>query len=240
VAGWAAAALTVPSLLLPRQAPEIAGLDIATRLRPAREISGDVYDFFEQGADYALIAFGDVSGKSAAAALYGALVSGLLRTLGPRRKSPAQLMQNLNEALLERRVDARYVTLLVMLWQASTGRLTLSSAGALPPLVFRRGRSVELKLEGVPLGLLDTSRYEDTPFQTEPGDVIALVSDGIVDQHNAAGEEYGQGRLARVIGRACRRSAHEICEVIFQDLSRFTGAAPVFDDQTLVILKVVR
>ena len=63
-------------------------MEVGIRSRPAREISGDVYDFFEQGEDYTLIAFGDVSGKGAAAALYGALVSGLLRILAPRRRSP--------------------------------------------------------------------------------------------------------------------------------------------------------
>ncbi len=232
------AARKVQSLLLPREAPRIAGLDIGVRLRPAREISGDVYDFFEQGEDYALIAFGDVSGKSAAAALYGALVSGLLRTLGPRRKSPAQLMRNLNESLLERRVDARYVTLLVMLWQASTRLLTFSSAGALPPLVCRRGRRVELKLEGLPLGLIESAGYEDVPFPTEAGDVVVLFSDGITDQHNAAGEEYGLDRLAGVIEKSCRRPAGEICDDVLKDLDRFTAGAPVFDDQTMVILKV--
>ena len=87
------AARKLQHVLLPREAPEIHGLEIAIRSRPAREISGDVYDFFEQGDEYTLIAFGDVSGKGAAAALYGALVAGLLRILAPRRRSPALLMQ---------------------------------------------------------------------------------------------------------------------------------------------------
>ena len=84
---------------------------------------GDIYDFFEHGDDYAVFAFGDVSGKGAAAALYGALVSGLLRTLAPRRRSPAELMQALNEVLLERKVDAQYVTLMVLLWESRDRQL---------------------------------------------------------------------------------------------------------------------
>ncbi len=79
------AARKLQRVLMPREAPEIKGLEIGIRPRPAREISGDVFDFFEQRDDYTLIAFGDVSGKGAAAALYGALVSGLLRILAPRR-----------------------------------------------------------------------------------------------------------------------------------------------------------
>src|SRR5260370_15434807 len=96
------AARKLQHVLQPREAPEIYGLEIAIRARPAREISGDVYDFFDHGDDYAVICFGDVSGKGAAAALYGALVSGLLRTMAPRRRSPAVLMQALNETMLER------------------------------------------------------------------------------------------------------------------------------------------
>src|SRR5208283_5907960 len=118
------AARKLQSVLSPRTAPDIIGLDIGMKSRPAREISGDLFDFFEHSDEYALIAFGDVSGKGAAAALYGALVSGLLRTLAPRRRSPALLMQSLNEALLERRVDAQYATLTVLLWELPYRRLT--------------------------------------------------------------------------------------------------------------------
>src|SRR6202008_2385391 len=71
------AARKLQHVLQPREAPELPGLEVAMRARPAREISGDVYDFFAHGDDYAVIAFGDVSGKGAAAALYGALISGL-------------------------------------------------------------------------------------------------------------------------------------------------------------------
>ena len=80
------AARKLQSVLLPRKAPEIRGLDIAIRGRPAREITGDVYDFFEHSTEYSVLAFGDVSGKGAAAALYGALVSGLL---GSSRRAAA-------------------------------------------------------------------------------------------------------------------------------------------------------
>ena len=78
-----------------------------------------MFGFFEQAEDSALIAFGDVSGKGAAAALYGALITGLLRTLAQRR-DPAELIQKLNETLLERKVDAQYATLLVALWQPAS------------------------------------------------------------------------------------------------------------------------
>src|SRR5580658_7248786 len=146
------AARKVQRVLLPRVAPELRGLEIALRSRPAREISGDVYDFFEHPDGDAVIAFGDVSGKGAAAALYGALMSGLLRMLSPRRPSPAQLMKSLNEILLERRVDAQYATLLVALWRPEQLQLVFANAGSETPLVARGGKILNPVVEGVPIG----------------------------------------------------------------------------------------
>lgn len=138
------AARRVQSILLPREAPETEGLDMSIGWRPAREISGDLYDFFEQGEDTMLIAFGDSSGKGAAAALYGSLVSGLLRSLAPRMTRPADLMKRLNEILLERKVDAQYVTLTLLSWNPKKRQLTLANAGALPPLLCRGGERIRV------------------------------------------------------------------------------------------------
>ena len=172
-------------VLQPREV-EINGLEIhpGQSAPPARaEISGDVYDFFEHSDDYAVMAVGDVSGKGAAAALYGALISGLLRILAPRRRSPALLMQSLNETLLERKVDAQYATLLVLLWEGRAGRLTMCNAGSEPPLIYRRGAILKPQPEGVPIGLLEDREYEEVVHETEPGDIILLVSD-VADQLN--------------------------------------------------------
>src|ERR1700681_4320573 len=119
------AARNLQSVLLLREAPEIEGLDIAIRQRAAREITGDVYDIFEHGSDYAVFTFGDVSGKGAAAALYGAMVSGLLRTLAHRRRSPAALLRLLNRVLRERIVEAQYVTLMVLVWERANQRFVM-------------------------------------------------------------------------------------------------------------------
>src|SRR5579863_7106767 len=188
------AARKLQSVLLPKTAPAMPGLKAAIRSRAAREISGDLFDFFEYGEGKVLIAFGDVSGKGAAAALYGALVSGLLRTLAPRRRNPAALMKVLNETLLERKVDAQYVTLTLLLWDSRTRRLTMSNAGGVPPLMFRDGEPVKIKVEGVPLGLLDEREYDEKIFDAQPGDLILLNSDGVLDQVDSKEEEYGRPR----------------------------------------------
>jgi phosphoserine phosphatase RsbU/P len=230
------AAHELQSLLLPTRAPEFQGLEVAVGLRPARGISGDIYDFFEQADHHTVISFGDVSGKGAAAALYGALVSGLLRTLAPGKKSPASVLRAVNDSLIERKVEARYVTLLVMLWHPHSGLFSMANAGALPPMVCRAGEIIKLKVEGVPLGLLASREYEEIPLQTKPGDTIVLYSDGIPDHLSLGGEEYGRGRLARVVRTHWARPAQEIVDEIFADMDRF--AVKAFDDQTILVLKV--
>jgi sigma-B regulation protein RsbU (phosphoserine phosphatase) len=229
------AARELQCVLMPARAPEIEGLEVATGYRPAREISGDIFDFFEH-KEHTVMAFGDVSGKGAAAALYGALVSGLLRSLAPRRRSPAELMRSLNEVLIERKVEARYVTLLLMLWHHHSRQFTLANAGAIPPMVCREGQILKVRAEGVPLGLLDAREYEETAFQALPGDVIVLYSDGITDHLDSTGREYGRNRLAATVAALCLLPAAEIVSSIFSELDRFSPV--LFDDQTLLVMKV--
>jgi len=230
------AARELQRVLLPDAEPEIEGIEAVVRLRPARGISGDIYDVIERVDGQTIIAFGDVSGKGAAAALYGGLMSGLLRTLAPRRRRPAELMRALNEALIERKVEARYVTLCALLWDPATLQMVMANAGALPPMICRAGEILKLRVEGVPLGLLDAREYEEASIQTETGDVIVLYSDGITDHLNAAGTEYGRGRLAHVVRSHWQAPAADIIAAIFRDLDQFSTTP--FDDQTVLVLRV--
>ena len=104
-------------------------------------------------------------------------------------------------------------------------------------MICRGNEILKLRVEGVPLGLLDSREYEEVPFQAEPGDLLVLYSDGITDHINAAGVEYGRGRLAQVVRASCHRSAGDVIGEIFKDVDRFAKAA--FDDQTVFIMKVV-
>jgi len=230
------AARELQTWLLPTEPPDLVNLEAAVGLRPAREISGDIYDFSEHDNDHATLAFGDVSGKGAAAALYGSLISGILRSAVRRRRSPAALMKVLNDALVARKVEARYVTMLVMLWHPQTRTFEMSNAGSLPPMICRGGEIIKLRVEGVPLGLLPDRDYEEITFEAQPGDVIVLYSDGISDHMSPTGHEYGRWRLANVVRSHSKKTAQQILDAIFADLDQFNR--DLFDDQTVVVMKV--
>jgi len=246
------AAYRLQSVLIPRTISDVIGVEVGIKTRPARQISGDFYDFFEHSDEYTLIAFGDVSGKGAAAALYAALLSGLLRILAPRRRTPSDLMKDLNEALLERKVDAQYATLSLVTWAAKTRTFTVVGAGTLPPMLCRKGKIVDLRVEGVPIGLLEGQHYDQVTIQAEPKDFFVLYSDGVEDQlgKDAAAvdeitatekemEIYGRHRLEKILKGNHHLSPQQIAEKIFTDIDHFRGATSLTDDQTIVALRVL-
>jgi sigma-B regulation protein RsbU (phosphoserine phosphatase) len=246
------AAFRLQSVLVPRTVSDIVGVEVGIKTRPARQISGDFYDFFEHSDEYTLIAFGDVSGKGAAAALYAALLSGLLRILAPQRRSPSELMKDLNEALLERKVDAQYATLSLITWAAKTRTFTVVSAGTLPPMLCRQGQIIELQVEGVPIGLLEGQQYDQVKIEAEPKDFLLLYSDGVEDQlgKDAATvdeatatekemETFGRTRLEKILKANHQRSPQQVAEKIFAEIDQFRGTTVLTDDQTIVALRVL-
>jgi sigma-B regulation protein RsbU (phosphoserine phosphatase) len=232
------AARKLQSILLPSDPPDVEGLEIAVGLKPAREISGDLFDFFDYDNGQMAIVFGDSSGKGAAAALYAALVGGLLRSLARRKRGPADLLRQLNQSLAERKAQAQYATLLALLWDARTHRLTMANAGGTPPIICRGDELLKPATSGVPVGLLDDRSYDETVMQLQSGDLIVLTSDGIQDAFNAAGVEYGRERLGVAIKRHSRDKVRDIVDRIFEDVQQHVGDAPQFDDQTILILRV--
>src|SRR6202012_521439 len=119
-----------------RPVPEVDfGLDITARILSAREVCGDLYDFLSYGKQQLGIALGDVSGKGSAAALYGAVATGILRSLTPQKLQPAQLLSQLNKVVCDRRNEGRYKTIAVATWKKNRAKLRLGNAGQTQPLL---------------------------------------------------------------------------------------------------------
>jgi sigma-B regulation protein RsbU (phosphoserine phosphatase) len=142
----------------------------------------------------------------------------------------------LNKVLIERKVEARYVTLGVLLWDAPTRQIVMANAGGIPPMICRGSEILKVKAEGVPIGLLEETDYEEVTVQTEPGDLLVLYSDGITDHLSPAGKEFGRGRLAQVVRGHCALTPDEMIVKIFEELDQFNPVA--FDDQSIMVMRV--
>lgn len=232
------AARELQNFLLPRIPSISRGLEIDARLEAARSISGDLYDFIELDGDKLLFAVGDVSGKGAAAALYGAMVSGLLRTMAPTIGRPGAILKALNDALIPRRVHARYVTMMLAQWCPEEGILRLANSGGIPPLVLKKGQLLHVNVEGVPLGLLPGREYDELEVPLESGDLVLFFSDGIPDQTDWEETEFGMERIAESLIRAQAHGVQEIADEILNAVASFAGGASVFDDRTLIVVRV--
>jgi sigma-B regulation protein RsbU (phosphoserine phosphatase) len=224
--------------LLPSTAPVWTNAEMAVRFLPARVIGGDLYDFVWYGPGRMAIVLGDVSGKAAPAALFAALVSGIMRSAARQRPEPARMLALLNDAIQERKLESQYVTLLFAMWNDDSRTLQVANSGAVQPIVCRASGAETVRAEGFPLGLFPNAAYDEINVTTEPGDVILLFSDGILDAENALGEMYGQERLTELLFARRELPAQEIADAILSDVARFLGDQDHFDDETVIVLKV--
>jgi sigma-B regulation protein RsbU (phosphoserine phosphatase) len=224
--------------LLPTGAPSHPHAEMAVRFLPARTIGGDLYDFLEYGPDRTAIVLGDVSGKAAPAALFAALVSGIMRAAAAQQPGPAQMLTLLNDALQERKLESQYVTMLFALWNDENQTLQVANSGAVQPVFCRSGQSVTVKAEGFPLGMFPNVTYEELSVATQPGDAIVFVSDGILDAENEKEEMYGQDRLAGLLCASRDLTPLDIADAILADVARFQGSKDRFDDETIIVLRV--
>ncbi len=224
--------------LLPVKPPEHAHAEMAVRFLPARTIGGDLYDFVEYSPGQTAIVLGDVSGKAAPAALFAALVSGIMRSAAIQRPAPAQMLTVLNDALQERRLESQYVVMLFALWNDESRTLQVANSGAVQPIFCRDGESVTVRAEGFPLGLFPNVTFDELEVVAQPGDAIVFISDGILDAENAAGEMYGEERLSSLLCAHREQAADHIAETILSDVTRFQAGHDRFDDETIIVLKV--
>jgi sigma-B regulation protein RsbU (phosphoserine phosphatase) len=125
------------------------------------------------------------------------------------------------------------------LWHAHHRVFTVASAGTLPPLLFHNGQIVEPRVEGVPIGLLEEQEYEQVQIAAHQNDLLLLYSDGVEDQLHDSDDEYGHGRLKKLLQSIGDQEPQQLVNAIFKDLDAFRGATALTDDQTVIALKVL-
>jgi sigma-B regulation protein RsbU (phosphoserine phosphatase) len=225
--------------LLPPSLPKHDHAEFAAKFLAARTIGGDIYDFLNFDSSGTGIVLGDVSGKAAAAALFAAVVSGVIRSLADPSLSASAMLEALNDALQERRLDSQYVAMIYAVWNDSNQTLQIANAGATQPIFCRGGEIETVRAEGFPLGMFPSAKYDEFNLATRPGDSIVFFSDGIPDAQNAAGEMFGDEMLMRVVAENQHKSAADLAETILAEVTEFQGDVDRFDDETVVVLRVI-
>lgn len=237
-----ALAASIQQNLFPAALPAITGYGLAAMNRPARLVGGDYYDALavsaaRPGGRY-VFCVADVSGKGVAASLLMSNIQATLRALLGTEASLAGLAHRINDLLYSSTPGNKYATAVLLATDPDTGDSHYVSAGHAEAVVIARCGAVRrFGATGLALGLFPGASYDEQRFVVEPGDVVALYSDGISEAQNGAGEEYGAERLIESLRRHAPSGASQILQGAIADLDAFVGGAPQHDDITLLVVK---
>jgi serine phosphatase RsbU (regulator of sigma subunit) len=222
---------------LPKEVPEIEGWQISPYYRPAREVGGDFYDFFELKDGRLGIVVGDATGKGVPAALVMASARSMLRAVAQASYSPGHVLRRVNDPLATDIPPNMFVTCFYCILDPKSGCLTYANAGHDLPYLHRNGESEELRATGMPLGLMPGMGYEEKQTIVEAGEAALLYSDGLVEAHDPKGEMFGFPRLRTLVAE---RAAEEgsLVDFLMEELYSFVGEGwEQEDDITLVTLR---
>jgi sigma-B regulation protein RsbU (phosphoserine phosphatase) len=236
----------IQAWLLPSQPPSVPGLEIAFATRPANTVAGDYYDVFarasaEPGSSTFLIAVADVAGKSIPAAMLMATFQASLKTLSSTHGPLTELVARMNRyACSNSQRGRRFTTAFIAEYEPSSRRLIYVNAGHNNPVLRRRTGSIErLEAGGVPLGVMEDATYESGESILQPGDWLAIFTDGVIEAENTQQQEYGEARFIGMLHSGVMTTPDVLLDSILTDLDRFAGNAPQHDDVTCVLMRAV-
>jgi sigma-B regulation protein RsbU (phosphoserine phosphatase) len=229
--------------MLPRSAPALDWLDIAALSLPATEVGGDYYDYFQLGPERLAVVVGDVTGHGVASGLVLSGVRSSLNLLQEELGEPARVLGRMNGMLKKISTPRMLMTLGLAVLDRRGRSLTVATAAHPPLLRLGAGddRVEELGRGSLPLGAIADTRYAEDRTSLQPGDLLLLYSDGLVEAVDQAGEQYGWDRLCRALGNAASTSsAQEVRDALLRDVWEFKGDAEQVDDVTMVVVRVLR
>lgn len=225
---------------LPRQDPR-ADDCIRTRAfyEPAREVSGDFYDFLECGGDHFIVLIADVSGKGVPAALQMARATSQIRAIAPSCASPSELLTRINTFLCANPIGGIFITMACALFNRTHKKMRLASAGHHLPLCIRDGAFHDVPAgDGIPLGILESAVYTEAEMDLKSGDLFLFCTDGLLEARSPTREEFGLERVKQVMAYTPPDPDQLIVKMV-SSVDSFMGDAPRHDDLTLVAAKFI-
>jgi sigma-B regulation protein RsbU (phosphoserine phosphatase) len=239
-----ALAAAIQQNLFPASLPKMANLELAAHNRPARTCGGDYYDALPITGQTHLICVADVSGKGLPASLLMSNIQATMRALLGRVPSLTELTSITNALLYATTPSNKYVTAILLVIDPASGLCRYVNAGHTDCLLLRADGEAEwLKSTGTPLGMMPPDilemmqPYQECDFELRPGDLIALFSDGVTEAQDENENEYGEARLADFLRPIAHEPADVLVDKVFNEIDRFAGSAPQYDDITLFIIK---
>ena len=219
--------------------PEYQEFDLHATLMPAKEVGGDLYDFFLIDEGHLCFTLGDVSDKGVPSALFMVVTRTLIRTLSEKIYSPSKMMYKINNILSSDNPRSMFITLIIGVLNIKTGEIKYANGGHNPPIVISKDNNVFFK-EGVnePLvGAMANMSYSDLSFVLSPGESFFLYTDGVNEAMNAEGEQYTNEKLLSQITENKDNSAKEIIENMLTSIKGHTQTAPQSDDIAMLMIK---
>ncbi|HEX4327292.1 MAG TPA: CHASE2 domain-containing protein [Burkholderiales bacterium] len=248
VDGELQAAQRIQTAILPR-ADALAGearIELAASMTPAREVGGDLYDFYMLDADRLLFLIGDVSGKGLGASMFMAVSKALCKSVGLRgaaRDDPAGTrMTQANREVSRENPESMFVTVFAGILDLASGEVAYCNAGHDNPYVLRPGSEQLRRLadgDGPPLCVIDDFAYIGASHTLAAGEMLCLITDGVTEAQTAAGELYGGTRLQKVLEQCAQagQGCEQVLAAVQADVAAFTGPVEPADDLTLLVLR---
>lgn len=232
----------IQSWLVPSQAPDVTGADIAFATRPQNSVAGDYYDAFypdPENQQKLMLVIADVAGKSVPAALLMATLQASLRTVAVENAPLANLVARLNRYACAHSLDGRRFTTAVLgEYNPVTRRLVYVNAGHNAPILRRaNGDLLQLDVGGLPLGIESNVVYETAELELKPGDALIFYTDGVVEAFNEAGEEFGNQRWSGAIRNLPDWSAQQTLQHLMKNVDDFVRATRQSDDITCLVFR---
>jgi len=234
------AAREIQRVLLPSATPRVADAEVLGCSRPSQQIGGDYYDHVLDGRGRLTVLIADVSGHDLASALFMAQARVVFKDAMRREAPPAELLRRANESLAPDLLAAGlFLSAFVARYDPMSRLLEYACAGHNPPLV-RRGRSGRcetIRAEGFLIGVSESSKYQERRTRLEPGDVLVLYTDGLVEARDAAGGFFGLERLKELVQGTAPRPGDPLLDRIYREVEAFAGDTPLSDDVTVLVLQ---
>ena len=237
-----AVAAEIQRLLFPASLPGLRNTAIAARNRQAKQVGGDYYDVLpvavrDPSAPH-LLCVVDVSGKGMFASILMSNIQATLRALLHGEPQMQTLAGRTNDLLHATTPSNRYATAFLAIYDPETGLCRWVNCAHADGLILRASGEVErMTCTGMALGMFPRQVYDEQVSMLEPGDLLAMYSDGVSDAQNLAEEDFGVERLIDVLREHAAKPAESIVDAVFEAIDRFAGDAPQFDDITLMVVK---